>query len=63
MEAKDLIQTGDVFANDYAEYTVIAVHNAERVEVENLAGMTEHKTARELIEIAAKDTDQKPVPA
>jgi len=58
--ASDLIQTGDVFANDYSEYTVVSVHSDERVEVENLAGMTEYKTARELIEIAAEDTGRKP---
>jgi len=54
MEAEDLIQTGDVFANDYSEYTVISVESAESVKVENLAGMTERKTARELIEIGTK---------
>jgi len=63
MEAKDLIQTGDVFANDYSEYTVVSVQDAENVKVENLAGMTEYKSARELIEIGCKATGQKPASA
>ena len=55
MEASDLIQRGDVFANDFAEYTVVSVHSADRVEVENLAGMTDYMTARELIEVTQMD--------
>ncbi len=52
MEAQELIQRGDVFANDFAEYTVVSVRSADRVEVENLAGMTDYMTARELIEVS-----------
>jgi len=58
--AGDLIQPGDVFANDYLEYTVINVSSTDEVKVENLAGMIEYKTARELIEIAAEDTGRMP---
>lgn len=56
MEAKDLIQKGDVFANDFEEYEVISfAANSDRVKVENLAGMEEWMEPRELIEVTMKE--------
>lgn len=55
MEAKDLFQRGDVFANDFEEYTVQRVTNDGEVKVENLAGMTEFMEPRELIEVTQKE--------
>jgi len=63
MEAKDLLQRGDVFANKFAEYTVISVESADRVKVENMAGMTEFVSARHLIELGAKETGKNPANA
>jgi len=64
MEASDLIQIGDVFATDFQEYTVLSVDDTnEQIKVENLAGMTEFMSPRELIEIGVKETNAKPVSA
>lgn len=55
MEAKDLIQKGDVFKNDFEEYEVVGWSvDGEQVRVENLAGMTERMGPRELIEVATE---------
>ena len=61
MEAKNLIQTGDVFANEWKELTVVSVRSADDVKVERLDGSTTTTTARKLIEIGAKETGKKPI--
>jgi len=63
MEAQDIIQAGDVFANGFQELTVITVHDTDNVKVETLAGTTKRMTARELIKTGCKETGKKPVTA
>jgi len=58
--SESMIQTGDVFANEFSEYTVLTVRD-DRVEVETLAGTTKWMETRELIEVALQDTGRVPV--
>ena len=49
MEQNNAVQNGDVFTNDFAEWTVVSVKNGNII-VEDMMGERIHTDVREILE-------------